>query len=632
MSKIKSADRYNRKNNKLKLLENELFSARVDIAPEILIRDAIIVGIFSFVLILIILFTITNLLFDYAYYPFLIPAVFLISAVSGILVYFAIISYPKFELKNRAEKIDASMYDLIIYLHALHHSGADIYQAIRSAAKYADYYGEAAKELRQIVSDVEFCGYDAYTAINRLTETTPSDKLRTFLSEYSATFKSIGTVEDFLKDKVDEVHDECKIEQKTYLESLGVFSEIYITLFVAGPIFVVIFLMVLGMISTPNPAVLAAVVYGLLPIGTMIFILLIDSLNKNHIIKRKELPAASDYNFKNLETIPCDVCESEDFIYNAIEKYDKRKKIFRFISDPINEISKYPYLSFIFSVPIALIVLAVLYIIFIGEPVQLSTLNVSQINTLSCIAAADILILLVPFSIFYQIKKKRIDIIEESIPDFSRQLGSSIRHNMTLAKAIEMAAADGKSKIQDDILSIQRNILFGMRVSSALRSFSSRMKNLSVDRLVILVSETEHFTADISNTLYLNYREAKDSLKLKQERRSGMLIYTFIIYIAFIIFVFIQIIMSEVFLELILNTGTISISAGMISTYEFPAELYRMILMHSVLIHGFCSGLVSGIMGEGDVLAGLKHSCIMLIIGFGAYLLIKFVLPSLPFL
>jgi flagellar protein FlaJ len=45
-------------------------------------------------------------------------------------------------------------------------------------------------------------------------------------------------------------------------------------------------------------------------------------------------------------------------------------------------------------------------------------------------------------------------------------------------------------------------------------------------------------------------------------------------------------------------------------------DFYKRLFSHAAMIQGFFSGLVAGQMGEGDVVAGLKYSAIMLIIAW----------------
>ncbi|MCZ7406125.1 MAG: hypothetical protein O8C67_14520 [Candidatus Methanoperedens sp.] len=45
-------------------------------------------------------------------------------------------------------------------------------------------------------------------------------------------------------------------------------------------------------------------------------------------------------------------------------------------------------------------------------------------------------------------------------------------------------------------------------------------------------------------------------------------------------------------------------------------DVYNRMFFHGALIQGFCSGLIAGVMGEGNALSGLKHSVIMITIGY----------------
>ena len=44
--------------------------------------------------------------------------------------------------------------------------------------------------------------------------------------------------------------------------------------------------------------------------------------------------------------------------------------------------------------------------------------------------------------------------------------------------------------------------------------------------------------------------------------------------------------------------------------------MYNRLFFHGALIQGFTSGLIAGVMGEESVLSGLKHSVIMMTIGY----------------
>ncbi|MCK5216151.1 MAG: hypothetical protein ACNYWM_00365 [Methanosarcinales archaeon] len=48
----------------------------------------------------------------------------------------------------------------------------------------------------------------------------------------------------------------------------------------------------------------------------------------------------------------------------------------------------------------------------------------------------------------------------------------------------------------------------------------------------------------------------------------------------------------------------------------FDVNVFNRLFFHAAVIQGICSGLIAGVMGEGSVLSGLKHSIIMLTMGY----------------
>ncbi|HJJ43473.1 MAG TPA: type II secretion system F family protein [Methanocorpusculum sp.] len=612
---------------RIRSLEKELFSARIDLDVKGLVRYSRIFGIiasalvvFALFLIDILFFPLANLFLDFEYAIFTYPLTIGIAILANIGVYYAITSYPKLEIKSRSRFIDASMYEMVSFMYSLHLCGATLYASIHSLARFADYYGDAAKEFRQVVSDMDFCGYDQFTALQRLSDTTPSDKLRFFLSELSSTYRSIGNAEVFLGGKLKEMQEEAVVSQRGYLASLGAIAEMYITLFVAGPLFVVIVIMTIGLISGSDPLILAMVVYLMLPIGTLIFIVLLDTLGQTYIIKRIQMPKSTILLYPNLTMVQPE--EDEAPLYEKLRRYDKSREFREFIQNPRAAIREKPELIFIFSIPLSLIIGVLLYISMVQVPFS-PYLIYEWGMAVDDVVVIAILAALVPYAISYHFYVRRIDKVEGALPDFCRQLSSLVKYNLTLTHAIELAAAEGKSYIQEDIRVLSRDLLWGEKLSSALKRFADRMKNLSVDRLVILLSQTEHFTNDLSLTIDLQYHEAKNRESLKKERKSDMGVYVVIIFMSFAVFVFVQLIMSEMFLTVMMdNADALSSLPNSSGGGGFPGQIYQMIIYHSILIHGFCSGLVAGMMGSGSLKGGIKFSCIMLFLGYLSFTLI----------
>ncbi|MDE2519066.1 MAG: hypothetical protein O0W93_06600, partial [Methanocorpusculum sp.] len=56
----------------------------------------------------------------------------------------------------------------------------------------------------------------------------------------------------------------------------------------------------------------------------------------------------------------------------------------------------------------------------------------------------------------------------------------------------------------------------------------------------------------------------------------------------------------------------------------FSIDVYDRLIYHSVVIHGFCSGLVAGMMADGSALAGGKLSRVRVAVAMIAFVILKF--------
>ncbi len=109
---------------------------------------------------------------------------------------------------------------------------------------------------------------------------------------------------------------------------------------------------------------------------------------------------------------------------------------------------------------------------------------------------------------------------------------------------------------------------------------------------------------------------------MEKDRASEMIIYVVIIYMSFFVFLFVIGILSYSFIPVMAEA---SISANTIGKGAvefmgvFDPEMFGRLFFHASLIQGFSSGLVAGQMGEGEVIAGLKHSVILSLIAWVSF-------------
>jgi flagellar protein FlaJ len=106
-------------------------------------------------------------------------------------------------------------------------------------------------------------------------------------------------------------------------------------------------------------------------------------------------------------------------------------------------------------------------------------------------------------------------------------------------------------------------------------------------------------------------RFIQTNILLEKERKTQTRPYIAIIYVALFVFLFTIVILFNTFFTNVEGVALFSMPT------TSAAELKRTFL-HLTLVQGFFSGLVAGKMGEGSVSAGLKHSLIIMLIGYMA--------------
>ena len=611
-------------------LRRQIFSARMKMEPEILYLYALLAAVLSGLATLMLMVYLSQLivplsfLFMFPAFGVLIVVIWLV--ISGTAVYgaySAILLLPKIEAGSRAAKIDSSLFNVATYLYTLHHSGENLYPIIKSLASHAALYGEAAVEFKQIVIDCERNSLDFYSAAQRLSETTPSNKFRFFLTGLSSAAKTIGTADDYLYTKIIELREEKRISQKIYLNTLGVIAEMYITIFVAGPLFIIIVVMVMGMLSSADPLILGIVIYLMLPFGTAVFLLLLDMISDQATPASPEDTAGTQKSLRYLDVAMKKPDTDESPLYAKLAAYDKGAKFREFREYPIQYLKNHPETMFLFSVPVALAVFVGLYLFLVHVPLSPYTF-LNWVEAIEDILFGTVLIALVPYAVFYSGYAKRKRKVEEAVPEFAEQMASSIRHNLTIPEAIDLMAKDGKSNILDEIQLMQRMYRWNELTSTVIQRFSKRVLLPAVDRMVILISEAEKFTNHLSSVFDIIAEDAKNTVTLKNERRGDMLLYVTITYMAFFVFCFVQVILVVQFLPIMMQGNEGMSMIGSSVGGAMPLDLYNRMIYHSMIIHGFCSGLVAGMMGEGSVKAGVKHACIMMAIAIVVFVIVKY--------
>lgn len=195
----------------------------------------------------------------------------------GALTFVMLYITPASKAKARAKDIDLKLPYSLNYVAAMASAGVIPTDIFRSLSKQ-NIYGEVANEALYIYKDIQLHGFDIVTALRRAVDRSPSTKFQELLSGAITTVTSGGDLTVYFSGKAQRHMWENRQDQKNFLEVMGLMAETYVTAAVAGPLFLIVMISIMTMLSGGDPSTLALIVYMLLPIINIGFVFGIRSM------------------------------------------------------------------------------------------------------------------------------------------------------------------------------------------------------------------------------------------------------------------------------------------------------------------------------------------------------------------
>lgn len=529
--------------------------------------------------------------------------------IFGLAAYFLVMILPSFIANERRRKIQRNLPYAVTFMYALSRGGMNIIEILRALAASSNTYGEVSREAALILRDMEYFGHDLRSALQNAILLSPSEGFQELLANLLSVIDSGGDITKYLGDKAEQLHIHAVQEQKSFLETLGLIAESYVTAFVAGPLFIIIMTTVMTLIGGASETMLYIIAYVVVPVGSAMFVILINIITPSDEAKTSLFSLEKIEVYKKERTIEPEEDESKKF--ELLQKAKKTLALREFLSNPLKPIKEKPLLSLVLSVPAAVLFFAVEVLLH---------LNDLTIAVLDDYIIFSILIALAPLSFFHELKIRRENKIQAEMPDFLKKLATTNETGMTLSQSIALISKTNYGELGQEVKKMWRDIEWGASVTQALIRFANRVRTNLATRIVTLVTKASESTGDIGIVLNIAAKDAAMSQQLRRERIQNMFIYVVIIYISFLVFVAIVFILSSTFLPVMASAGSkvqaAKTARAAVMLKGFDLLTYNRIFFHSAVIQGFCSGLIAGQMGEGNVLSGLKHSLIMMIISY----------------
>ena len=241
-----------------------------------------------------------------------------------------------------------------------------------------------------------------------------------------------------------------------------------------------------------------------------------------------------------------------------------------------------------------------------------------------------LMILSGPYGFYMSWQYKKTQEIENRLPDFLRDVAEAGRFGMTLAQAIRVSSRGRYGRLTPEIQRMAAQIDWGVPASEALRLFAERVNTPLVKRMVSIIIKANDAGGSVADVLTMVAHDARETIINFNERRISMATYTVVIYVAFGVFLATIFILNTTFLPNMEEAGQqVNEQAIEAGVTNLPATIQseiiptvQLIFIVSVAIHAFGDGILAGVLQDGKVANGLRHSFIMLLIGFLGTILI----------
>jgi Flp pilus assembly protein TadB len=200
--------------------------------------------------------------------------IFAIPIFTGILMYF----YPQSESKNIGAKIDQELPFVAIHMSAIAASGVEPVSIFKVIIKNEEYR-YSRLEFRKLLNLINFQGADLVNALKRVSNSSPSTKLRELLDGLATTINSGGELHGFLEKHADTLLFDYKIEREKYTKTAETFMDIYISIVIAAPMILLMLFVIMGStgmyfmgLTTNLMSVLIIFIIIVLNIGFLVFL------------------------------------------------------------------------------------------------------------------------------------------------------------------------------------------------------------------------------------------------------------------------------------------------------------------------------------------------------------------------
>ena len=232
---------------------------------------------------------------------------------------------------------------------------------------------------------------------------------------------------------------------------------------------------------------------------------------------------------------------------------------------------------------------------------------------LSFILNLPLSILFAPFVIFPAIftyvsikQEQNITKIEQSAPDFLRQLSSMLNVGLSFENAMEDMSKYGRGPLYDEMRRTILEIRMGRNFDDAWKAMGKRLKSRELERIFIIILDGRKSGSSMAGVIMDVSNDLRELLAIKRERKSSVMMSVMFLIISAIVATPFSFGMVSVYSDFMQNFGK---SGDLILIAPFAAQIY--LIIHSLLV-----GLIISVIMYGSFKKGVKFSIPLVIVAY----------------
>ena len=304
---------------------------------------------------------------------------------------------------------------------------------------------------------------------------------------------------------------------------------------------------------------------------------------------------------------------NSDTILEAVEQRRRKSILQLFLKSPVHTMRERRYLLYLISAVIAMACAAVAFYLEV-DPANIGILV--------------FILIIVPPSFFNFFETRRTSRLEAEFPAMMRDISLSVKSGMSPKDALSIAAAGQYGALTPAIKQMDNMISWGVPFEDALLNFAQKYPTPLIRRTILTLIEASRMGGQLGEILEGVANDAEETKALERKRSSETKPYLMVCYVSYFVFLAVIMIMSYIFLPMMKEAAEVTAGKampggmGQFAVSNKDLARYNMLFFHALVIQGFFAGIVTGKIGEGKAVSGLKHSVLFIVLAVIVYTLL----------